>query len=121
IIKMDPCQGFVAQTSGAAVILAASSVGFPLSTTQVITPGIAGSGAAKRLSAVRWGIAGEIVTAWLVTLPCAAIVAGAIYAIVQLFGRGDLGPIVVSVAGVALLVSLFMRKLRESRPAPAQP
>src|SRR5207237_5064992 len=61
IIKMDAAQGFSAQGSGAAVILAASHVGFPLSTTHVISGGVMGAGAAKRLSAVRWGVAGNIV------------------------------------------------------------
>ena len=69
IIKMDPAQGFAAQGVGAAVILAASHVGFPLSTTHVISGAIMGTGAAKRVSAVRWGVAGNIVTAWVLTLP----------------------------------------------------
>src|SRR4051794_1745506 len=64
IIKMDPPQGFASQSSGAAVILAASHVGFPLSTTHVMSGAIMGAGAAKRLSAVRWGVAGNIVVAW---------------------------------------------------------
>ena len=59
IIKMDPAQGFAAQGAGAAVILSASHVGFPLSTTQVMSGAIMGAGAAKRLSAVRWGVAGQ--------------------------------------------------------------
>ena len=59
IIKMDPAQGFAAQGAGAAVILSASHVGFPLSTTQVMSGAIVGAGAAKRLSAVRWGVAGQ--------------------------------------------------------------
>ena len=61
IIKMDPAQGFAAQGAGSAVILSASHVGFPLSTTHVISGAIMGAGAAKRLSAVRWGVAGNIV------------------------------------------------------------
>ena len=65
IIKMDPAQGFSAQGAGAAVILASSHFGFPLSTTQVISGGVMGAGAGKRLSAVRWGVAGNIVVAWL--------------------------------------------------------
>ena len=69
IIKMDPAQGFAAQGVGATVILAASHVGFPLSTTHVISGAIMGTGAAKRVSAVRWGVAGNIVTAWVLTLP----------------------------------------------------
>ena len=69
IIKMDTAQGFAAQGGGAAVILASSHVGFPLSTTHVISGGVMGAGAAKRLSAVRWGVAGNIVIAWVLTLP----------------------------------------------------
>src|ERR687886_574904 len=83
IIKMDPAQGFAAQGAGAAVILSSSHVGFPLSTTHVANGGIMGAGAAKRLSAVRWGVAGNIVVAWVLTLPAAALVRGA--------GRGDRG------------------------------
>jgi PiT family inorganic phosphate transporter len=109
IISMDPAQGFVAQTAGAAVILAASSGGYPLSTTHVISGGIAGAGAGKRLSAVRWGVAGEIVTAWVLTLPCAAAVAAVVYAIVHLFGPGDAGPIVLSVVLVVALIAVFLR------------
>ena len=60
IIKMDPAQGFAAQGVGSAVILSASHVGFPLSTTHVMSGAIMGAGAAKRLSAVRWGVAGNI-------------------------------------------------------------
>ena len=77
IIKMDPAQGFAAQGVGAAVILSASHVGFPLSTTHVMSGGIMGAGAAKRFSAVRWGVAGNIVVAWVLTLPAAAIVGAA--------------------------------------------
>ena len=69
IIKMDPAQGFAAQSVGAAVILSASHVGFPLSTTHVMSGAIMGAGAAKRLSAVRWGVAGNIAVAWVLTLP----------------------------------------------------
>jgi PiT family inorganic phosphate transporter len=75
IISMDPAQGFAAQTAGATVILAASSVGYPLSTTHVISGGITGAGAAKSVSAVRWGVAGEIVRAWILTLPAACMAA----------------------------------------------
>jgi PiT family inorganic phosphate transporter len=75
IIKMDAAQGFAAQGSGAAVILAATHFGYPLSTTHTISGGVMGAGAAKRLSAVRWGVAGNIVVAWVLTLPAAAAVA----------------------------------------------
>jgi PiT family inorganic phosphate transporter len=72
IHKMDTAQGFAAQGAGSAVILASSQVGFPLSTTHTISGAVIGSGAAKRLSAVRWGVAGNIVAAWILTLPAAA-------------------------------------------------
>src|SRR5204862_2113927 len=65
IIKMDTAQGFSAQCAGAAVILAASHFGYPLSTTQTISGAVMGAGAAKRVSAVRWGVAGNIVFAWI--------------------------------------------------------
>ncbi len=107
IISMDAAQGFVAQTAGAAVILASSRGGFPLSTTHVISGGIAGAGAGKRLSAVRWGVAREIVTAWVLTLPCAALVGGLAFELVSLFGGGDTGPIVLSILLVLALVAMF--------------
>ena len=77
IIKMDPAQGFSAQGSGAAVVLAASHLGYPLSTTHVISGGVMGAGAAKSVSAVRWGVAGNIAVAWVLTLPAAAIIGAA--------------------------------------------
>jgi inorganic phosphate transporter, PiT family len=85
IIKMDPAQGFATQGAGAAVILSASHVGFPLSTTHVISGGIMGAGAGKRVSAVRWGVAGNIVVAWIVTLPAAGAVAAIAYFITHFF------------------------------------
>jgi PiT family inorganic phosphate transporter len=111
IIKMDPAQGFAAQGAGAAVILSASHVGFPLSTTHVISGGIIGAGAAKRFSAVRWGVAGNIVAAWVLTLPAAAMVGGATYGVTRLFGTGSAGPIVVSVGLVALLLWALARRV----------
>jgi inorganic phosphate transporter, PiT family len=79
IIKMDPAQGFSASGAGAAVILTSSHYGFPLSTTQVISGGVMGAGAGKRLSAVRWGVAANIVVAWVLTIPAAGLVAAALY------------------------------------------
>ena len=88
IHKMDAAQGFAAQGSGATVILAASHVGFPLSTTHTITGAVIGSGAAKRLSAVRWGVAGNILVAWVLTLPGAAVIGGLTYLVTRVFGTG---------------------------------
>jgi len=93
IIKMDPAQGFAAQGAGAAVILSASHAGFPLSTTHVISGAIMGAGAAKRVSAVRWGVAGNIAVAWALTLPAAAAVGALTYGATAVFGEGALGPL----------------------------
>jgi PiT family inorganic phosphate transporter len=117
IIKMDPPQGFAAQSAGAAVILAASHVGFPLSTTHVMSGGIMGAGAAKRLSAVRWGVAGNIAVAWVLTLPCSAAVGALTYGVVRIFGNGSVGPVVVIVLLVAALLALFARRVRQPSEA----
>jgi PiT family inorganic phosphate transporter len=115
IHKMDPPQGFSAQAGGAAVILAASHFGYPLSTTHTISGGVVGAGAAKRLSAVRWGVAGNIAIAWVLTLPAAALVGGVTYGITRLFGTGAQGPVVVTAAIVVLTTGLFARRAREAQ------
>jgi PiT family inorganic phosphate transporter len=69
MLKLEPIHGFAAETSSTAIIIAASHVGMPVSTTHVVSAAILGVGATKRLSAVRWGIAGKIVMAWVLTLP----------------------------------------------------
>jgi PiT family inorganic phosphate transporter len=120
IIKMDPAQGFAAQGTGAAVILSASHVGFPLSTTHVMSGAIMGAGAAKRLSAVRWGVAGNIVVAWVLTLPAAAAVGGLTYAVVSLFGAHKAGPIIVAVLLLALLTVAFVRRIASGRTLTAE-
>jgi inorganic phosphate transporter, PiT family len=119
IIKMDPAQGFAAQGAGAAVILAASSVGYPLSTTHVISGGIMGAGAAKQVSAVRWGVAGNIVVAWVLTLPAAGAVGALTYSVSRLFGSGAAGPLVISIAALAGLAAVFLRRFQQTTPAPA--
>ncbi|HEX5223788.1 MAG TPA: anion permease [Solirubrobacteraceae bacterium] len=115
IIRMDPAQGFAAQGAGAAVILAASGAGYPLSTTHVISGGIMGAGAAKRLSAVRWGVAGNIAVAWLLTLPAAAGVGALAYAVSRVFGTGALGPLLISVSLLTALLGVFARRVRATR------
>jgi PiT family inorganic phosphate transporter len=120
IIKMDPAQGFSAQAAGAAVILSASHVGFPLSTTHVINGGIMGAGAAKRVSAVRWGVAGNIVIAWVLTLPASAAVGALTYGVTRIFGQGAAGPLVVSIALVSVLVYVFGRRLIAGRTLTAE-
>jgi PiT family inorganic phosphate transporter len=98
IIKMEPAQGFTAQTAGAAVILASTALGYPLSSTQVISGAVIGAGAGKSVSAVRWGVAKSIALAWLVTLPLAAGLGAIVYAITAIFGSGVLGPALILLA-----------------------
>src|SRR4051812_14161398 len=119
IIKMDSAQGFAAQGAGAAVILASSHFGYPLSTTHVINGGIMGAGAAKRLSAVRWGIAGNIAIAWVLTLPMAALIGAAVYGIARIFGTGALGPVVISVLLLGGILAIFVRRLQQGSPVTA--
>jgi len=83
IFSLEPESGFAAQASAGATIYAATHFGYPLSTTHVISGAVMGAGATKRLSAVRWGVAGNIVIAWVLTIPAAALVAAAFYWPVQ--------------------------------------
>jgi len=119
ILKMDTAQGFAAQGSGAAVILASSHVGFPLSTTHTISGAVMGAGAAKRVSAVRWGVAGNIVVAWVLTLPAAALIGGATYGITRIFGTGAAGPLVVSVLILVAIAAVFVRRVQRGSPITA--
>jgi len=118
IIKMDAAQGFSAQGAGAAVILASTHFGFPLSTTHVINGGVMGAGAGKRVSAVRWGVAGNIIVAWLLTLPAAAAIGAFVYGLTAIFGDGALGPVLVTLMSLSLIVAIFARRSREGAPLP---
>jgi inorganic phosphate transporter, PiT family len=79
VFSMEPESGFAAQATAGATIYFATRLGYPLSTTHVISGAVMGAGATKRLSAVRWGIAGNIVFAWVLTIPATALVAAACY------------------------------------------
>jgi PiT family inorganic phosphate transporter len=79
LYKMEPPAGFASQATAGAVIDIATRLGYPLSTTHVISGSVLGSGSTRRFRAVRWGIAGNIVVAWFLTLPAAALVAGLLY------------------------------------------
>jgi PiT family inorganic phosphate transporter len=83
IFKLEPESGFAAQAAAGATIWAATKYGYPLSTTHVVSGAVMGAGATKRLSAVRWGVAGNIVTAWVLTIPAAALVGALLYWPVQ--------------------------------------
>lgn len=83
IIKLRPINGFAAETAAATTILVAAQLGAPVSTTHVIASGIMGVGASRRVSAVRWGVARNMIVAWVLTIPISALVAAAVYAVLR--------------------------------------
>ena len=86
ITKLRPVGGFAAETAAAFAILTATQAGVPVSTTHAITGAIVGVGATRRLSAVRWGVAGQIVWAWILTIPSAFTIAAGAYFLLQMAG-----------------------------------
>ncbi len=85
IIKITPLQGFAAETAGALTIMGASHLGVPVSTTHCINACIMGVGASKRISAVRWGVAGSILLAWVLTIPLSGAIAFVAMAALDVF------------------------------------
>ena len=85
ITRLTPVQGFCAETGGAITLFVATELGIPVSTTHTITSAIMGVGAAKKISAVRWNVANNIVVAWIITIPASGLIAAVAYAIVGLF------------------------------------
>jgi len=86
ITKLQPVHGFAAESGAAAAVFTATVLGIPVSTTHAITGAIVGVGCTRRLSAVRWGVAGQIVWAWVLTIPGAALIGMATYVVLGLFG-----------------------------------
>ena len=114
LTEIEPPQGFVAEASGASTILASSYFGYPLSTTHVVSGGVLGVGIGKRLAEVRWGLAGRMVTAWVLTLPAAALVAGGVWqAADALSGGGATGYVVMAIVAAALAAMLFAATQRQ--------
>ena len=118
ITALKPVGGFSAETAAACSLYLATFLGIPVSTTHTITGAIVGVGATRRLSAVRWGVAGRIVWAWVLTIPAAAAVAAVTYAItVSAFAVAAL-----VLAGIAVVAALVMARRRSSQPqTPAGP
>jgi len=85
LTKLQPVGGFAAETSGATTIICASLLGIPVSTTHTITGAIVGVGATRRASAVRWGVAGSIIWAWILTIPAAAVIAALTWLVINPF------------------------------------
>jgi inorganic phosphate transporter, PiT family len=115
ITPVESPQGFAAETASAATILASSHLGFPLSTTQVVSGSIVGVGLGKRLAQVNWGVAGKIGLGWLFTLPAAAVV-GALSALIAI--SSTIGLVLVAVVAVVGVVVIFV--LASKKPVNAK-
>ncbi len=117
IAKIDPPQGFAAQTACAGILWTTAHLGVPVSTTQTISGCVMGAGASRRLSAVRWGIAGNIAVAWVLTLPAAGLVG----AVMEVVTRMPLGNLVVFLLAGAIAATAFIgRRYETRRLLPAQ-
>ena len=103
VVKLQPQHGFAAETATAAILWTTASFGFPVSTTQTISGSVLGAGAVQRFSAVRWGIAANILAAWLFTLPAAALVG----ALMQLLTRAPAGQALVFALALAISLTAF--------------
>ena len=115
IAKLDPPQGFAAQTACASILWTTAHFGFPVSTTHTISGSVLGAGATRRLSAVRWGVAGNILVAWLLTIPCAGIVG----AVMEVVTRIPMGDGVVFVLAAAIAATAFLARRAATRRAGA--
>ena len=110
LTEVKPAQGFAAETSTAAAILASSHLGFALSTTQVASGSVIGSGLGRKGAVVRWGTAGRVASGWLLTLPAAAAM-GAITAAIATLGTA--GVVVDAVAGTLIILGIFLWSRRD--------
>jgi PiT family inorganic phosphate transporter len=111
IAKIDPPQGFAAQTACAGILWTTAHYGFPVSTTQTITGCVMGAGASRRFSAVRWGIAGNIAVAWILTLPMSGLVG----ATMEVITRAPAGNLVVFLLAAAIAATAFLARRYETR------
>ncbi|MGP7961057.1 inorganic phosphate transporter [Sanguibacter sp. A247] len=116
LVEISPAQGMAAETSSAAIILTSSSLGLPLSTTHVATGSILGSGVGRPGAQVRWGVAGRMGVAWLVTLPAAGAMGAAAWGVAHLIG-GATGMLAVFAILAAACAAMWVR----SRKAPVNP
>jgi PiT family inorganic phosphate transporter len=118
VAKLEPPQGFAAETATASILWVTGNVGFPVSTTHTISGSVLGAGASRRLSAVRWGVAGNILVAWVLTIPAAGAIGAAMEIVTRVPGGGLI--VFLLVAGIAALAFLARRQQTRARLAPAQ-
>jgi PiT family inorganic phosphate transporter len=111
VAKLDPPQGFAAQTSCATVLWFTAHYGFPVSTTHTISGSVLGAGATRRFSAVRWGVAGNILLAWMMTIPCAALVGAGMQVLTRLPG----GALIVFVITAVIAAGAFLARSWQTR------
>jgi PiT family inorganic phosphate transporter len=116
IAKIDPPQGFSAQTATAGILWTTAHLGFPVSTTQTVTGSVMGAGASRKFSAVRWGLAGNIAVAWALTLPAAGLVGAAMEEVTRM-PAGDL--VVFLLAGAIAAAAFLARRYETRRLVPA--
>ena len=117
IAKLDPPQGFAAQTSCASILWVTAHYGFPVSTTHTISGSVLGAGATRRLSAVRWGVAGNILVAWVMTIPCAGLVGAGMEVLTRLPGGTAL---VFVLTGLIAAAAFLGRSFQGRRLAAAE-
>jgi inorganic phosphate transporter, PiT family len=118
IAKIDPPQGFAAQTACASILWGTAHFGFPVSTTQTISGSVLGAGAIRGFSAVRWGVAGNIVLAWILTLPASALVGAGMEYVTRL----PAGDVIVCVLAIVIAAGAFAARRWETRKLlPQQP
>ena len=110
LTEIQSPQGFAAETASTTVILTSAHLGFALSTTQVASGSILGAGLGRKLAEVRWGIAGRMVAAWLITLPAAALVGGISASAVK--HGGNFGTVVVALVGAAVAAGIVLLSRR---------
>ena len=121
IAKLEPPQGFAAQTACASILWGTAHLGYPVSTTQVISGSVLGAGATSRLSAVRWGVAGNILVAWVLTIPSAGLVGAGMEVLTRLpGGAAFVFALLIAIAGAAFLGrSAHGMLVRQAQPAEA--
>jgi PiT family inorganic phosphate transporter len=118
ITDVESPQGFAAESASAAVILASSYYGYPLSTTQVVSGGVTGSGLGRRLGSVHWEVLGQMASAWLLTIPGAGLLGATAYEISSRFGAHDTAGslVIATLAGIAAFVLFRLAQRNNVRP-----
>jgi inorganic phosphate transporter, PiT family len=118
IAKLDPPRGFAAQSATASILWTTAHFGFPVSTTHTVSGSVLGAGATRRLNAVRWGVAGNILLAWILTIPCAGLVGAGMEVLTRLPGGAAL---VFVLAGLIAAAAFLARSWQSRRLVPPEP